>query len=700
MDERLLLRNKHNQQFLTAALAWLRLLLRAKAPPAPADDLMLETPDHANGSRWWGRKPLAAARLAPPPERELQAAHKMMSDAAEVDPPPAFAELVALCGLSPFEGRVLLLCAAMELDTQIPALCARAHDDMNRPYPTFALALALFDNPDWGALSPTGALRFWRLIDPVSNAAQPILTSPLKIDERVINYLRGMAQLDDRLLPYYFTMPIPSGEALSASQHTIIERAQGLLDHIASDPLAPILQLVGADQGSQQLVAARIAAERGLMPLRLPLQYLPAHPKEIEDVIRLWQRESLLMPLALYIDMHAPELPAHAAYALHRLAARFTDVIFVAAREPFDLSGVSGRLIRMIEVSRPQTVEQHAAWQADLAASWNAPDEKALETLSGQLATQFDFNLPTIRQLAQTTDATDPDAYPGQLWQACVSYHSAHHLDALAQRIYPKATLDDLVLADEAQATLQHIVDQMQQRWRIYHEWGFERRMSRGMSISVLFSGESGTGKTMAAEALASALDLPLYRIDLSSVVNKYIGETEKNLRRIFDAADEMGVILFFDEADALFGKRGEVKDSHDRYANIEINYLLQRMEAYRGVAILATNMKSAIDPAFTRRLRFIIKFPFPAFPERQRLWKRVFPDDVPLGAIDYERLAQFNLAGGSIQSIALNASFLAAARGQIVDMSILLEAVRLEYAKTERLINSAEFGSMNGASK
>jgi SpoVK/Ycf46/Vps4 family AAA+-type ATPase len=216
--------------------------------------------------------------------------------------------------------------------------------------------------------------------------------------------------------------------------------------------------------------------------------------------------------------------------------------------------------------------------------------------------------------------------------------------------------------------------------------------MSRGLGVSALFAGDSGTGKTMAAEVIAAELRLNLYRIDLSAVVSKYIGETEKNLRRLFDSAENGGAILFFDEADALFGKRSEVKDSHDRYANIEINYLLQRMEAYRGLAILATNMKSALDPAFMRRLRFIVTFPFPGPAQRKSIWQSVFPDDLPRETLDYDRLSRLHATGGNIHSIALNAAFLAAKAGSPVTMPLVLEAARAEFRKLERPVNEADF--------
>jgi SpoVK/Ycf46/Vps4 family AAA+-type ATPase len=227
----------------------------------------------------------------------------------------------------------------------------------------------------------------------------------------------------------------------------------------------------------------------------------------------------------------------------------------------------------------------------------------------------------------------------------------------------------------------------------VYEEWGFSESGSRGLGISGLFVGGSGTGKTLAAEILGASLELDVYRIDLSSVVSKWIGETEKNLRRIFDAADEGGAILLFDEADALFGKRSEVKDSHDRHANIEVSYLLQRLEAYRGLAILTTNLKNNIDDAFMRRIRFIVEFPFPEASERLEIWKNIFPEKISTDTLNYKRLAQLNVSGGNIRNIAINAAFLAAGEGceQIVGMEHLLKAARTEYAKIGRTLTATE---------
>ena len=265
---------------------------------------------------------------------------------------------------------------------------------------------------------------------------------------------------------------------------------------------------------------------------------------------------------------------------------------------------------------------------------------------------------------------------------------------SMAERAFGQLSDEQLVLPLEQKTLLRQITDQVAQRNRVYDVWGFREQMNRGLGINALFAGESGTGKTMAAEVIANELQLDLFRIDLSAVVNKYIGETEKNLRKLFDAAEDSGAILFFDEADALFGKRSEVKDSHDRYANIEINYLLQRMESYRGLAILATNMKSALDKAFVRRLRFIVDFPIPGSEERKEIWRNVFPGDTPVDkALDYQRLAALNMTGGSIQNVALNAAFLAAQHtdGQVT-MPLVLNAARTEFKKMERPAKESDF--------
>jgi SpoVK/Ycf46/Vps4 family AAA+-type ATPase len=346
------------------------------------------------------------------------------------------------------------------------------------------------------------------------------------------------------------------------------------------------------------------------------------------------------------------------------------------------------------DIAKPTAAEQKTAWRTALGD--NGQDNAAL------LAGQFNLNLTDIQKLARFAQAETkeaPASLSGKIWEICCA-NERPRLDRLAQRLVPKVTWDDLVLPAEEMNRLKEIAAQVKHRNQVYCEWGFERKMNRGFSISALFAGDSGTGKTMAAEVIANDLRLNLYRIDLSAVVNKYIGETEKNLRRLFDAAEGGGAILFFDEADALFGKRSEVKDSHDRYANIEINYLLQRIESYRGLAILATNLKSALDTAFMRRLRFVVNFPYPTAADRRRLWEKVFlqPDAKknlavpPLDKLDYEHLAKLNLTGGHIHSAALNAAFRAAATGSNVTMRLVLDAVKTELLKLDRPVNNADF--------
>jgi SpoVK/Ycf46/Vps4 family AAA+-type ATPase len=267
-------------------------------------------------------------------------------------------------------------------------------------------------------------------------------------------------------------------------------------------------------------------------------------------------------------------------------------------------------------------------------------------------------------------------------------------LDAVAQRVESAAGWDDLVLPPAALAVLHQVLASVAHRLTVYEDWGLGRvGGNRGLGTSVLFTGPSGTGKTFAAEVLAHELRLDLYRVDLSQVVSKYIGETEKNLRRVFDAADQGGVVLLFDEADALFGKRSEVRDSHDRYANIEVSYLLQRMETYRGLAILTTNMRDAIDQAFLRRIRFTVTFPFPDPELRGEIWRRVFPAATPTADLRLGALARLNVTGGNIRNIAINAAFLAAAAGEPVSMLHLAQAARSEYAKLDKPLTAAEIG-------
>jgi SpoVK/Ycf46/Vps4 family AAA+-type ATPase len=305
------------------------------------------------------------------------------------------------------------------------------------------------------------------------------------------------------------------------------------------------------------------------------------------------------------------------------------------------------------------------------------------------IASQYRLSARRVARGAALVAGADSAVDIATLHQFCRA--SGQTISDLAQPIVLRASWNDLVLPESQRRSLQQLAVHARHRITVYHDWGFADKSARGLGIATLFSGESGTGKTMAAEVLANVLGLALYRIDLSAVVSKYIGETEKNLRKLFDAAEDIGAILLFDEADALFGKRSDVKDSHDRYANIEVSYLLQRMEAYRGLAILTTNNKAALDTAFQRRLRFAVHFPFPDAVQREAIWRGVFPANTPLDCLDYKKLARLNVTGGNIRNIALSAAFLAAESGSPVNMSHLLRAAQLEAAKTEKSPSDAE---------
>jgi ATPase family associated with various cellular activities (AAA)/Winged helix domain, variant len=591
-------------------------------------------------------------------------------------------------GLSSFERDIVLLCAAMELDTRTGALCARAQDDPSKPYPTFALAMRLFDDPAWEAVSPERPLRYWRLIEINQPGAQPLIGAALRADERIVNYLKGLNYLDDRLASVLAPLP-GDPSALPPSQRVVADALVHRLQAASRDATPPLLQLLGSDTASKQAVAHAVANALGLQPYRLEAERVPAAVAEQEDLVRLWQRECMLLPIALYFDASDTGRDEAHDVSAQRFLARIGGLVFIDAREPMP-TGSADAL--SIDVAKPTVEEQRAAWQAALGDAAAGDPQR--------LAGHFDFGIGQVRQVAG--DALKLAGVSSQpltdaLWQGALA-RARPALDRLAHRIEPVAGWDDLQLPAQEKDLLRLIADQVALRTTVYDDWGFRARMNRGLGISALFAGESGTGKTMAAEVLARELGLLLYRIDLSAVVSKYIGETEKNLRRLFDAAEAGGAILFFDEADALFGRRSEVKDSHDRYANIEINYLLQRMESYHGLAILATNMKSALDAAFVRRLRFIVNFPFPGIAERRAIWSHVFPAKSQVAALDFDRLSRLALSGGSIQNIALNAAFMAA-RGRVpVTMPLLLEAARAEFRKLEKPINEAEFRWLEAA--
>ena len=693
---------QNNQRYLSAALHWLRLRFKrlAEHPAEPAPPIIMELPPPPKPhSRWrfWDRPDPNVnpprALLPPAPDCSEETAERLAQATEELEaaeaatPPPAMVMLCQSFGLSRFEREILLLCAATELDTRTAARCADAPNNAQRPYPTFALAMTLFDDPAWSALSPEGPLRHWRLLEINQPGAQPLTTSALRADERIVNFLKGLNYLDDRLSPLLLPMPLAADAEtteLPASHQRLIEAILHYLHH-ANGAAIPVIQLVGADGASKQLIAQRVVAALGLRLYRLPVELMPTQAGDLETLARLAERETALWPLAIYLEAREAdrEKPGESQAPVDRFLARNNGITFLDMREA---RRELNRNAITVDVAKPTPSEQAQAWTALLGAE--------SDDLAATLAGQFNLGLAKIHQVAAGVLpdlSEDPEARRTQLWDACLAA-TRPGLEGLAERIEPKASWDDIVLPETEMKLLAQIAAQVRNRGRVYEAGGFAATRSRGLSINALFAGESGTGKTMAAEVLANELRMGLYRIDLSSVVNKYIGETEKNLRRLFDAAEDGGAILFFDEADALFGKRSEVKDSHDRYANIEINYLLQRLESFSGLAIMATNMKSALDTAFLRRIRFILEFRAHTPAERAAIWRKIFPRQTPTKGLDYARLAKLNLNGGSINNVAINAAFLAAQAGTPVTMPLVLAAARTEFLKLKRPLNEADF--------
>ncbi|MCE9672834.1 AAA family ATPase [Myxococcus stipitatus] len=615
-----------------------------------------------------------AARQPMTPDPEVEQA---LEEATRALPTPSSLErLCALFQLSPFERDVLLLVAGVELDERFAALCARAQGAPTRTWPTFSLALAALPQAHWSAVTPASALRRWRLVELAPG--EPVTTAPLRIDERTLHHLTGVQYLDERLMGFVEDVEPP--RALVPSHRQLVERISALWARPHRPEGLPVVQLVGADASCGRAIAAAACAHRGLGLLSVMARCLPTG-EDTREVHRRLTREAELSRSLLLLDFHGLEAgdSGRLAEAL-RLLDRAEVPMLVSSPErlrALDRPGLA------LEVSRPTPMEQRLLWEEALRS--HAPDVAELGAVVEPLVSQFDLSAPLIDEACQHLRGDErQEAVVGTLWEAC-RHLTRPRTGELAQRITSSASWEELVLPQPQTQLLRELAAQVRHRARVYGAWRMGSKSSRGLGITAMFAGQSGTGKTLAAEVLANELKLDLHRIDLSQVVNKYIGETEKNLRRIFDAAEEGGTLLLFDEADALFGKRSEVSDSHDRYANIEVSYLLQRMESYRGLAILTTNMKESLDVAFLRRLRFVVDFPFPGPAERRELWRRVFPPQTPTQDLDYAKLAELSVAGGNISIIALNAAFLAAEDGSPVRMSHIWRAAQTEFAKLEK---------------
>ncbi|WP_447979262.1 ATP-binding protein [Candidatus Nitrospira bockiana] len=596
------------------------------------------------------------------------------TDAEEASSGRAMAldHLCTVFGLSSFERDVLLMCAGAEVDSGFAERFGP---------PTWALALAKLPDAHWSAVSPAAPLRYWRLIE--LQPAGALVKAGLRLDERVLHYLLGIQELDARVAGVLIR--VKDEEVVTPSHRRLAAHIEQVWRRAGDAAKLPVVKMAGPSRADRRGIAAAACARLGLRLYVLSAADLPA-TAEWATWLQLCERETALMHAALLLecdDVEGERGP------VRRFVERARCAMIVSSR---DALGELSRASVMVSVQKPKPDEQRAVWRqalGDRAGSLNGSVDA--------LVAQFDLSARTIRAIAAAQEvlepsgpSADPQPSAADLWTAARAL-SRGRLDGLAQRIEPSAIWDDLVLPQAQMRTLREIAAQVRHRATVYETWGVGRQGRRGLGISALFAGASGTGKTMAAEVLANDLQLDLYRVDLSQVVSKYIGETEKNLRQVFDAAEDGGAILLFDEADALFGKRSEVKDSHDRYANIEVSYLLQRMEAYRGLAILTTNMKHALDPGFLRRIRFIVPFPFPDAAQRAQIWRQVFPPAMPTAGIEIDKLARLAMPGGHIRNIAVNAAFLAADTNEPVQMKHLLESTRTEYAKLDKPLSEAE---------
>ncbi|NEO85279.1 MAG: AAA family ATPase [Spirulina sp. SIO3F2] len=596
------------------------------------------------------------------------------------DIPPEPSQLKALSqlfNLTEFEEQVILLCAGVAIDPQFNQLCAQLNGNEKSPYPTLALALATLPDAEWRILSPQSPLNHWQLIDiaPHHTPTQ----APISLDRRILCYLLGEPAFDEKLSD--FIEPLPQfNDALAPSYVAIAEQLlQAWTTPNRDHPF--LVQLCGTERRAKIAIAQAICNHLNLKLYAIDGHALPTNTHELKQLARRWQREALLSDAVLFIE--AEDLTkAEQAEMLRQWVHQLKTLAILSSEQRQHFPKLACLTLDIPTLLQP---EKRHLWEIYLG-------DRAAE-LNGQLdplIAQFNLSNHVIQAACASMQGIPTEHLPEQLWQHCRN-QARPQLEHLAQRIPCTASWDELILPQREKAILHNIATQVQHRSRVYEQWGFSAKSSRGLGITALFAGASGTGKTMAAEVLAREFNLDLYRIDLSAVSSKYIGETEKNLRKIFDAAESGGAVLLFDEADALFGKRTQVKDSHDRHANLEVSYLLQRMEAYQGLAILTTNLKDSLDQAFLRRLRFIINFPYPKKDSRSEIWARIFPTQTPTRGLNYELLGQLDMAGGNIRSIALNSAFIAAAANEPIMMRHILEAAKAECSKIGRSLSRDE---------
>ena len=615
-------------------------------------------------------------------------------------------KLARLYNLSPFERNVLLLALAPELDRRYERCYAYIQDDVTRKRPAVDLALQLLCSTPHerlrarAAFTPEAPLLRHHLIQLFEDGLrQPALLARfIKLDDRIVAELLGQPAIDPLLAPFVtLTQPQRSIGGMVLPPDLVGQLRQALHAH----PRDLVLALQGSYGSGRGAIAEALCAEQGVALLKVSLDGLLAGDLSPIEAMRRFLREAALAGAAILwqdVDRLLHD-DARASWRVALLAAldEYPGCSFLPLEQPWEALGAlrHSTYVR-VELPPPSYTEREQLWRNRL--NGDAPDDATLQALAstfrltgGQIRDAVAMARASARRQGR---ATSPDDL-----YAAGRAQSTGRLDNLARKITATYTWDDIVLPADQLSMLREVCAQVRNRRIVLERWGFDRHLAMGKGVNVLFAGPSGTGKTMAADIIAADLGLALYKVDLSTMVSKYIGETEKNLDRVFTAAREANAILFFDEADALFGKRSEVKDAHDRYANIEVGYLLQKMEEYDGIVVLSTNLRKNLDDAFVRRLHVAVDFPFPEEPDRLRIWQKVFPPEAPLREeVDLRFIArQFKLAGGNIRNVALLAAYLAAEEGTTIGMLHVMRAIKREYQKLGKLMTEAEFGRYLG---
>lgn len=613
--------------------------------------------------------------------------------------------------LTPFDIDILLICLAPEIDLRYERLYAYLQDDVTKKRPSVDLVLNLLSfsfeaklvaRERFTAATPLCKYDLIHLFDDPSQQTPPLLGKFLKINERIADYLHDLNEVDARLLPYVRKNK-PRYQLNDLVLPKDFKRRLTLLAKGTENGGGPLILYFKGPYGvGKQSTAEALCNTLGVNLLTVHLEKLLAFEKScLGKLIRMAWRETRLEKSALYFsnfDALLSEDNRFELYVFLRELERLQELTFLAGRttwEPAD--ALFGKPFVRVEFPLPVYADRMQLWTMTLNGDVSSETDGNLEGL----ASKFRFTGGQIRDAANTARNLALWRNPESVQMNMTDLYTASRLQSnrklgnLARKIIPNYLLKDIVLPDDGLQQLQEICNYIKHYAQVYWKWGFDAKFSLCKGLSALFYGPSGSGKTMGAEVIAHELNLDLYKIDLSTVVSKYVGDTEKNLSMIFDEAETSNAVLFFDESDALFGKRSEVKDSHDRYANIEIGYLLQKLDEYTGVVILATNLKKNMDNAFLRRMHFTMEFPFPDANHRERIWQNIFPEQIPLGDdIAFDFLARnFKFSGGNIKNTALAAAFYAAGDGHVVTMEHLIHATKREFQKMGKLCLKEDFG-------